>query len=157
MKRFCLAVLWVAACSSGSGVVTDAGVHDSGMQGAQPYCVRSSCAAGGNYGVGFAASAPNPVCQPVDDQLTLTSDGGAVCMVKATDGGSDGGCGLQFVIAWSQTSGGESLNGVDTWDFDPSRRRPPVRHVDDARHRHQQLRRDVHDSRHAEVSVGRRS
>ncbi|MBK7864073.1 MAG: hypothetical protein IPJ65_36830 [Archangiaceae bacterium] len=118
MKRCALAVVWAAAaCSSGSGLVTDAGVHDAGS-GPQAFCVRSSCSAGGNYGVGFAGSAPNPVCQPVDDQLTLTSDGGAVCMVKATDGGSDGGCGLQFVIEWSQVSGGESLHGVDTWDFD---------------------------------------
>jgi hypothetical protein len=115
-------VLLFAACtappSQGDSGQPDSGPYDSGP-GTAVFCVRSSCnTASGIWRVAYAGTASNPVCRPIDDQIQLTSDGGAVCMLLASDGGSDGGCAFQFVVEWSQVSSSDSLHGTDTWDVD---------------------------------------
>ena len=113
MKRVLLIAF--AACSGGTMPPPDSGHQDSGPHppGPQQFCVRSSCEAGGVWRVIYMGTSGNPVCKPVDDQIEFTSDGGSVCMLRASDGGSDGGCGLQFVIRWQQDAG---LDGSDTWN-----------------------------------------
>jgi hypothetical protein len=114
VRALIVAALAIAACTAPPSP-PDSGPLDSGPQ-VQQFCVGSFCSAGGTWRVAYAGTASNPVCRPVDDQLQLTSDGGTVCMLRASDGGSDGGCGLQFVIVWAQAGDGGGLQGVDTWD-----------------------------------------
>jgi hypothetical protein len=54
----------------------------------------------------------------VEDQLRFSSDGGTVCMRDASDGGTDGGCALTFVVRWQQDAGSGSFAGTDVWAFE---------------------------------------
>ena len=115
MRR--LLPLLVAACT-GAPAAPDAGPKDAGL-GPQQHCVASSCDVEGVWLVAFTGvPAMNPVCRPVEDQLRFTSDGGTVCMLEASDGGGDGGCGLEFVVRWRQDAGSDYLDGTDVWGFD---------------------------------------
>jgi hypothetical protein len=110
-----LTILFLTACGAPM-VAHDGGLPDAGTP-SQRACVSSSCEAAGTWRVNLTGDAGNPVCQPVDDQVVLTSDGASVCMLRATDGGTDGGCGFVFEVAWHQTAGSETLDGLDTWSF----------------------------------------
>ena len=117
MSRPALALLLIA-CSAPQQ--PDAGRPDSGPPDsgppAQQACVASSCDVGGNWQVIFTAVGfpPPIVCRPVDEQIRFTANGSALCMLRAVDGGSDGGCGFSFVL---QTESDAGIVLTDTWDL----------------------------------------
>lgn len=102
-------MLLLVACSAGpSG--TDAGPVDSGVPDAGPgvrqACVASTCELkSGVWQVIFTGVSANPLCRPVDEQVELTSSGSTLCMLKAVDGGSDGGCGFEFYFRSGNDAG----------------------------------------------------
>ena len=116
---FVLVLCFIAACSAPQ--VPDAGPLDSGIPDAGPrpqqHCVQSSCDTGGNYQVIFTTTGfpPPLLCRaPPEKQLRFTSNGTTLCMLDASDGGTDGGCGFSFVVRFANDAG---LNITDAWDL----------------------------------------
>lgn len=116
MVRF--AVLLLAACSASPRADAgplDAGGPDAGQR-PQEHCVASSCDVSGSWQLVFTPTGPPPpvFCRPAADQLAFTSNGATLCMPRAVDGGSDGGCGFSFVVVTANDSG---IVFTDTWSL----------------------------------------
>ena len=113
---FVLALCFITACSAPQ--VPDAGPLDSGIPPRpQQHCVQSDCDTGGNYQVIFTTTGfpPPLLCRaPPEKQLRFTSNGTTLCMLDASDGGTDGGCGFSFVVRFENDAG---LQITDTWDI----------------------------------------